>query len=184
MVFATDVGDGVLRNLEENVVANGVAAKVRVRRLDWLATWQAPEAWPSKASDSMQWRDDDRKVLQSSGRVLILAADLIYDNTLTDALLDIVVRWLHWLQGPAEAPPHRDVQLIFSLERRISFCIDSLSARAPAVEHFWRRVHSIFTPARAETPRMRMCTETVSSIPQAFRYERCAELELYRLVAA
>ena len=218
-VYLTDVGDAILRNAAANVAVNDVASRATVRRFDWFERW-APEAWAYPAlahgelgasvPSAFEWQPADRDALLAARRVLVLAADCVYDDHLTDALIDRVsdlVGWLaggehapRWPEGGEDAPKEpaggdhvaghvagRAVTVVFSLERRINFCLDSLSARAPAAEHFHRRLHAIGTADAHEGAHdgatgLECHERRAVEIPQAFDYERSRELRLHECV--
>lgn len=85
-VFATDYADTVLANCTDNLALNAAflrgAAPPAVRRLDWFqpAELLAPPA--EAASGPWCWSREDRDAI--SGDVVILAADVVYDEVLTD----------------------------------------------------------------------------------------------------
>ena len=87
---------------------------------------------------------------------------------MTDALVACLHALLHTL-------PHGAVALV-AMEKRINFCLASLSACAPAVEHFAQGLEAAGLEWRRVPP---------SSFAQGFvGYERVKELELWRVTAA
>ena len=160
--YLTDIGDGVLHNTRENARQNGLAGSAHVRRLDWLAPW-APDAWAAAPADAYDWREADAGELRRCR--LILAADCVYDDVATSALVVRLADLLRWLPADAAA--------LVAIERRTNFCIDSMSARAPALDHFLSELE-----ARGQLECARM---DCAAFPQAFAYERVKELELFRV---
>lgn len=85
-VFATDYADAVLANCTDNLALNAAflrgAAPPTVRRLDWLqpAELLAPPA--EATAGPWRWSREDCDAI--SGDVVILAADVVYDEVLTD----------------------------------------------------------------------------------------------------
>ncbi|KAJ7372762.1 Methyltransferase-like protein 22 [Desmophyllum pertusum] len=88
-VFCTDVGDSILRNCQRNVATNSHLFKcgsdsVTVHEFDWLKpglpTGNAPFCWTK----------EDQEALKDVS--VVLAADVIYDDSLTDAFLETVLR--------------------------------------------------------------------------------------------
>ena len=87
---------------------------------------------------------------------------------MTDALVACLHALLHTL-------PHGAVALV-AMEKRINFCLASLTACAPAVEHFAQGLEAAGLEWRRVPP---------SSFAQGFvGYERVKELELGRVTAA
>ena len=87
---------------------------------------------------------------------------------MTDALVACLHALLHTL-------PHGAVALV-AMEKRINFCLASLTACAPAVEHFAQGLEAAGLEWRRGPP---------SSFAQGFvGYERVKELELWRVTAA
>ena len=87
---------------------------------------------------------------------------------MTDALVACLHALLHTL-------PHGAVALV-AMEKRINFCLASLTACAPAVEHFAQGLETAGLEWRRVPP---------SSFAQGFvGYERVKELELWRVTAA
>lgn len=84
-VYATDYADDILANCTETLALNtrylaGATAPV-VRRLDWLA--KDPFA-ATEQSGPYGWKEEDRTALL--GDVVIIAADVVYDEKLTDGV--------------------------------------------------------------------------------------------------
>ena len=96
-----------------------------------------------------------------------LAADCVYDDGATTAMVRLLARMLPAL-GPSAVG-------IVSLERRINFCLDGMRPRAPAAEHFHARLE------RSGLTATEIC---VSTVPTCFDYERVPTLELWRITAA
>lgn len=87
---------------------------------------------------------------------------------MTDALVACLHALLHTL-------PHGAVALV-AMEKRINFCLASLAACAPAVEHFAQGLEAAGLEWRRVPP---------SSFAQGFvGYERVKELELWLVTAA
>ena len=160
--YLTDIGDGVLHNCRENASQNGLAGSAHVRRLDWLVPWE-PDAWAAAPADEFDWRAADVAALRQCR--LVLAADCVYDDAATSALVARLADLLRWL-------PAGGVALV-AIERRTNFCLDSMSARAPALDHFLSELE-----ARGQLDCARA---DCAAFPQAFDYERVRELDLFRV---
>ena len=162
-VFCTDAHTASLRNSANNADANGVGGLVRVRRLDWSAV----DVWPSPSEGEFGWSSSDLQALRDA--TVLLAADCVYDDGMTSALVALMSRVLPAL-GPSAVA-------FVSLERRVNFCLEGMCARAPAAEHFHREL---------EAQRGLLVGSLVApdGVPQRFEYERAPTLELWRVRAA
>lgn len=220
-VFLTDsalAGGKVLQQLATNLEANAdrLGCPVAVRELDW----QLPPAWllSSESSPATQlasvvattsaacaaqtglkdqqqqfsWRVEDVQQLQCLD--VILAADCVYSDELTDALMKTAVL----LMRQGHAASGRSPVLLVALEKRICFTLDDLDVRAPAYDH-WRK---LFTPAETATDKAEAVAAAepmaagrpappfllvgrrldTAILPQRVaEYERTKELELWEL---
>lgn len=187
VTFATDgASDHILSNTMANVQLNSAIADVCVRRLDWGAARLA-EQWPQpldfSVDDTQRQREVDatRFTFQSSDASLlrrcewILAADCVYDDAATDALLETVERLL--CGSPRLVA--QGCAAYFALERRVCFCVDGMRARAPAAEHF---VASLQARQARGTWQVERIPE--ESVPQRCEYERGNALELWRVTSS
>ena len=182
LVYATDVGDGVLHNLSANVDANGLH-DVRVRAFDWCLPW-VPGDWREDAAvaSSYNWRASDRAALSHPQRVMILAADVVYDDDLTAAFIVRLADVFRWMQSreEGEGSAAREVTAVVAIERRLNFVLDSLSTRAPAAEHFEALLATALKAGGAMAA-LRLDEPPLGALPQAMAYERCPQLALYEL---
>jgi predicted nicotinamide N-methyase len=140
-VFATDtnVSAPVLELAAANAAAAGLADAVSVRRLDWAAppAWLAAGGEPSgePSGDEFGWTAADLRELSTCA--LVVAADCIYDDCLTEAFMRVAAALLRRL-ARARAPRPR---LVVALERRVVFALADLAVRAPAYD-YWRTLFS------------------------------------------
>ena len=109
------------------------------------------------------FRDDERDELLG-GCTLILAADCVYSNDMTEALVSCLHALLRTLPGAVA---------LVSMELRINFTLSSMAPRAPAVDYFADGL-DVAGLAFSKVP--------TRSFPQRFTgYERVKELELWRV---
>lgn len=155
----TDVLANCQRNAERNQPAALGSSSVRVLQLDWLAPpgWLLPGAAEGAggggpggtlpvepdAGGGFAWQAGDRRDLQRLD--LLLAADCIYDDTLTEAFMRTAVLLMRHVQQHGGHSP----RLLVGLERRVVFTLTDMAARAPAYDH-WR---SLFEAVEREPPR-------------------------------
>ncbi|KAL4859497.1 Methyltransferase-like protein 22 [Chlorella vulgaris] len=168
LVFLTDVGAEVLANTHQNAAINqqGIAATVHVRQLDWLdpPDWliqepgdrcqvlnledscgraaQPPASPGGSGASWCNWTEADLAVLRRLD--VLLAADCVYDDRLTDAFMQTAVLLMRYAQHASGRPP----RLLVALERRIVFTLTEMEARAPAYE-YWRSLFKEVQPPQA-----------------------------------
>jgi predicted nicotinamide N-methyase len=158
-VFCTDAHRPSLENAQRNANANNVHSALRVRQLDWSAV----DIWPQQSDDRFGWGTADLHALKRA--TVLLAADCVYDDSGTTALVPMLARLLPALDASAVC--------FISLERRINFCLAGLRPRAPAAEHFHRVLRQQKSLAATQLP--------TATVPQSFEYERASTLELWRV---
>lgn len=129
-VFLTDHGDEILNNCAKNAELNdGVLnykAKVHVRELNWMNNW--PPNLCTEVSESQarySWTSSEVEEAESSS--LLLAADVIYSDDLTDALFCTLQRLMS--RGSEKV-------LYLALEKRYNFSLDDLNVVANGYSHF------------------------------------------------
>ncbi|KAK9843724.1 hypothetical protein WJX81_003761 [Elliptochloris bilobata] len=104
-VFLTDLGTAVLDNCQWNVDAN-------------------QHLFPAETAD----------LGELSEVSIVLAADVVYDDALTDAFLDCAAQLLR--PKPGRAAP----VLLLAIERRVCFTLEDLAPAAPAYNHLLARL--------------------------------------------
>ncbi|KAL8043170.1 hypothetical protein ABFX02_09G100900 [Erythranthe guttata] len=126
-VFITDRGDDILVNCAENINLNrGIfhdKASIFVRELDWNHQW--PPQIVANFPHSHGWSLTEVEEVQRAS--LILAADVIYSDELTDALFRVLEVIMS--TGPEKV-------LYLALEKRYNFSIDDLDVVANGYSHF------------------------------------------------
>lgn len=167
-VFCTDSGREVLKNCQRNAREN--MCPVWVRELDFTRpeTWIQESCWCER-EDCVLWHARDKEQLDSRPLVL-LAADVLYDDDLTDAL----AHCLHSLLGRTfgDEPP----VLYLTLEKRINFTVEHMAAHAPAYE---RAIAKIFRDPRFVSERI-----PTESLGRHMQYSRTPQMELWRIRSA
>ncbi|OUZ99932.1 Nicotinamide N-methyltransferase-like [Macleaya cordata] len=130
-VFLTDHGEEVLKNCAANVHLNSQIFKehqtsVYVRELDWLKSWPptvGQDYFPS--NERHTWNPPE--VEEAEGASLLLAADVIYSDDLTDALFDKLQRLMS--RGSRKV-------LYLALEKRYNFSLNDLDVVANGYSRF------------------------------------------------
>lgn len=127
-VFITDHGVEVLDNCAKNVHVNSrifrSECSVKVRELDWLKPWP-PLALEVKTRYS--WTPPD--VQEINRATVLLAADVIYSDELTDAFFGVLEKLMS--QGSTKV-------LYLALEKRYNFSLNDLDIVANGYSHFLR----------------------------------------------
>ncbi|EPS68176.1 hypothetical protein M569_06593, partial [Genlisea aurea] len=128
-VFLTDHGDEVLGNCAKNVHLNhGIfhsRASLYVRELDWTRPWPPETAVNTQSPQRYTWNTGDIEKLQKAS--LLLAADVIYCDDLTDAFFSV-------LESIMSTSPEKVLYL--ALEKRYNFSMDDLDVVANGYSNF------------------------------------------------
>ncbi|XP_077629304.1 methyltransferase-like protein 22 isoform X4 [Crocuta crocuta] len=169
-IIRIDVGADLLAMCQRNIALNGhlTAAGggvIKVKELDWLQDdlCTDPEV-------PFSWSQEDISDLYSHTTIL-LAAEVFYDDDLTDALFTTLSRLAHKLKNACTA--------ILSVEKRLNFTLRHLDVTCEAYEHFRSWLQRL--EKRADS-RLRFAVEPVeASFPQLLAYERTRQLELWRI---
>ncbi|GJS98922.1 methyltransferase-like protein 22 isoform X2 [Tanacetum coccineum] len=127
-VFLTDHGVEILENCASNVHLNSALipskASVYVRELDWKAPWPPQQSnYPS--GHSYVWNLSELEELERAS--LLVAADVIYSDDLTDALFTTLERLMS--RGLNKV-------LYLALEKRYNFSVDDLDVVANGYSRF------------------------------------------------
>ncbi|ESR40246.1 putative methyltransferase family protein [Citrus sinensis] len=130
-VFLTDHGNYILDNCAKNVQLNsGVFShqgSVHVRDLNWMNPW--PPIFSlgnsSASQERYSWNSSELKEVQRAS--VLLAADVIYSDDLTDALFHTLKRLM---------PLGSKKVLYLALEKRYNFSLNDLDVVANGYSHF------------------------------------------------
>lgn len=162
-VICTDVGSDISSLCRRNVDRNRHLCRSRtreavlVRELDWR------NGFPPSSSS---WSEDDLKVLDDCD--VVLAADVIYDDHVTDSFFALLSRLL-----VGGGPKTRTLYL--SLERRLNFTLSELDVSCPAYDHFLRRTEKLEQDSGVEVKKLSV------NFRQSFAYARSKYLELWQM---
>uniref|UniRef100_A0A8C0QLF9 Methyltransferase-like protein 22 n=1 Tax=Canis lupus familiaris TaxID=9615 RepID=A0A8C0QLF9_CANLF len=164
-VYCTDVGTDLLAMCQRNIALNGhltaaAGSVVKVKELDWLQDdlCTDPEV-------PFSWSQEDVSDLYSHTTIL-LAAEVFYDDDLTDALFKTLSRLAHKLKNACTA--------ILSVEKRLNFTLRHLDVTCEAYDHFRSWLQRL---ERLADGQLRFVVEPVeASFPQRLVYERIQQL--------
>ncbi|XP_010838754.1 PREDICTED: methyltransferase-like protein 22 isoform X2 [Bison bison bison] len=169
-VYCTDVGADLLAMCQRNIALNSHllasgGGVIKVKELDWLRDdlCTDPEV-------PFSWSEEDISHLYGHTTIL-LAAEVFYDDDLTDAVFKTLSRLAHKLKNACTA--------ILSVEKRLNFTLRHLDVTCEAYDHFrgWLRRREGLAGGR-----LRFAVEPVdASFPQLLVYERIQQLELWKI---
>lgn len=171
-VYCTDVGADLLAMCQRNITLNSHLAAagggvVKVRELDWLKDnlCTDPEV-------PFSWSEEDISDLYDHTTVLF-AAEVFYDDDLTDALFRTLCRLARRLKNACTA--------LLSVEKRFNFTLRHLDVTCEAYDHFRSSLHAL---EKLSDSKLRFVVEPVeASFPQLLIYERIRQLELWKIIA-
>ncbi|KAH7283226.1 hypothetical protein KP509_35G066600 [Ceratopteris richardii] len=190
VVFLTDLDTEVLDNCLRNVILNSRKSKkidssIRIRQLDWKQPWppidETPDVENSIENKSFPYSWCKSDLIELERLNIILAADVIYSNDLTDSCFSLLRKLM---------PPGSRTLLWLALEKRFNFSISDLDVVAHGYDHFRSFVEDR-TPGSALRPTLQ--THNVQKlfagrklspyqIPQYLTgYERTKDLELWEI---
>ncbi|XP_019196976.1 PREDICTED: methyltransferase-like protein 22 isoform X2 [Ipomoea nil] len=125
----TDRGEEILDNCAKNVHINAgifhLNAQIHVRELDWKDSWPPQVAEDLESKKSYTWTQKEIEELKNAS--LLLAADVIYSDDLTDAFFSTLERLMS--ENPEKV-------LYLALEKRYNFTLDDLDVVANGYSHF------------------------------------------------
>ncbi|KAM4697788.1 methyltransferase-like protein 22 [Rhinophrynus dorsalis] len=171
-VYCTDVGDDLLEMCERNVTLNRcltdpTGGEVKVKELDWLKNELCTDT-----ESPYSWTEEEIADLYDHTSV-ILAADVFYDDDLTDALFKTLYRISHASRNPCT--------IYLSIEKRLNFTIRHMDITCDAYNHF-RLCLNNFKHIR--DGKLKWTAEIIMpTFPQFFSYERIDKLELWKISA-
>ncbi|XP_008297815.1 methyltransferase-like protein 22 [Stegastes partitus] len=171
-VYCTDVGEDLLGMCKRNVALNKhkmepAGGEVRVRHLDWLQHDLCTDA-----DMEFSWTEDEVADLHNNTS-FIIAADVCYDDDLTDGLF----RTLYQLCSNFLHP----CTIFFSIEKRMNFTLRHMDVSCEAYHHFRCCLSQLKDLADGR------CHFKVEQLPSNFAqfllYERIEHLELWKVTA-
>ncbi|KAM5329168.1 methyltransferase-like protein 22 isoform 2-T4 [Glossophaga mutica] len=169
-VYCTDVGADLLAMCQRNIALNSHLTAsggnvVKVRELDWLK-----DSLCTDPEVPFSWSEEDISDLYNH-TTIVLAAEVFYDDDLTDALFKTLFRLAHKLKNACTA--------ILSVEKRLNFTLSHLDVTCEAYDHFHSSLHRL---EKHRDGQLRFTVEPVEpSFPQYLVYERIRQLELWKI---
>ncbi|XP_078451060.1 methyltransferase-like protein 22 isoform X3 [Lampetra planeri] len=141
--------------------------EVKVRTLDWLKN-----DFCTDSECRFSWTEEEVAHLHDNATVL-LAADVCYDDELTDGLFRTVFRIMNNLRSTSS--------LYIAIEKRYNFTLRALAVTCDAYDHFRTCLAGL---AGMEGERRVFTVESVSTdFAQSILYDRVEQLELWKVTA-
>ncbi|XP_058013278.1 methyltransferase-like protein 22 isoform X2 [Ahaetulla prasina] len=171
-IIKIDVGEDLLSMCERNVALNKhitepTGSEIRVKKLDWQQ-----DDFCTDPEDCFSWSEKEIAELHDLTTV-ILAADVFYDDDLTDAFFKTLSRITSNLRNSCT--------VYFSMEKRFNFTLRQMDVVCEAYNHFRSTLEELLKTSNSE---MRYHLQPVElSFPQHIVYERIPQLELWKLRA-
>ncbi|KAK3806597.1 MAG: hypothetical protein JOS17DRAFT_582256 [Linnemannia elongata] len=173
-VYCTDYDNDILQNCMANIDLNCAAdKKVLTRRLNWLMDDPLePMENDDHTPDPFSWSSQERQDWKDNG-AFILAADVVYDDSLTDALVDCLEKLLSE-PLPISHPRHYIGRVAYmTMEKRYNFSLDELAVVAQAYEYFKVRIGRSSLIEAEEID--------ASTLARHCDYDRTKDLVLFRI---
>ncbi|KAK3818082.1 MAG: hypothetical protein J3R72DRAFT_502905 [Linnemannia gamsii] len=138
-IYCTDYDSDILENCRVNIDLNCASNEtIKTRRLNWLMD-NPLDVIEDHHPDPFAWRFQERQDWKDNG-AFILAADVVYDDSLTDALVDCLEKLLSE-PLPVSHPRHYIGRVAYmTMEKRYNFSLDELAVVAQAYEYFKIRI--------------------------------------------
>ncbi|XP_074014604.1 methyltransferase-like protein 22 [Numenius arquata] len=171
-VYCTDVGEDILAMCEQNVALNKHLmepgrGEVKVKELDWLK-----DEFCTDPEAPYSWSEEEIADLHDHCTV-IMAADVFYDDDLTDAFFRMLYRITHNLRNSCT--------VYLALEKRLNFTLRHMDVTCEAYSHFRNTLNDL---ENLQDRKMKYIVEPIKlDFCQFLVYERIEQLELWKIIA-
>ncbi|XP_051488179.1 methyltransferase-like protein 22 [Apus apus] len=171
-VYCTDVGEDLLSMCEQNVALNKHLkepgrGEIKVKELDWLK-----DEFCTDPKAPYSWSEEEIADLHDHCTV-IMAADVFYDDDLTDALFRTLYRITHNLR--------HSCTVYLALEKRLNFTLRHMDVTCEAYSHFRENLNDL---ENLQDRKMKYTVEPIKlDFCQFLVYERIEQLELWKIIA-
>ncbi|NXP06931.1 MET22 protein, partial [Thinocorus orbignyianus] len=164
-VYCTDIGEDLLAMCERNVALNKHLmepgrGEVKVKELDWLK-----DEFCTDPGAPYSWSEEEIADLHDHCTV-IMAADVFYDDDLTDALFRMLYRITHNLRNSCT--------VYLALEKRLNFTLRHMDVTCEAYNHFRNTLNDL---ENLQDRKMKYTAEPIKlDFCQFLVYERIEQL--------
>ncbi|NWZ45662.1 MET22 protein, partial [Brachypodius atriceps] len=164
-VYCTDVGEDLLAMCEQNVALNkhlmeSGGGEIKVKELDWLK-----DEFCTDPEAPYSWSEEEIADLLDHCSV-IMAADVFYDDDLTDALFRTLYRITHNLRNSCT--------VYLALEKRLNFTLRHMDVTCEAYSHFRNTLNDL---ENLQDGKMKYTVEPIKlDFCQFLVYERIEQL--------
>lgn len=172
-VICTDTGEKLLqlcnKNVHHNVESLGsdlIPATILVRSLNWL------QPHPPRDNCNYKWSDQDLTTLSHTD--VVIAADVIYDDDITDAFFSCLTHLYTMIFN-------KQPLLYIALEKRINFTLEHLAPVSPPHQRFIQQLARDHQSDSGHRIRFTANQIPVHNITQCFHYNRNDQMELWQL---
>lgn len=171
-VYCTDVGEDLLAMCEQNVALNKHLmelgrGEIKVKELDWLK-----DEFCTDPEAPYSWSEGEIADLHDHCTV-IMAADVFYDDDLTDALFRTLYRITQNLRNSCT--------VYLALEKRLNFTLRHMDVTCEAYSHFRNTLNDL---ENLQDGKMKYTVEPIKlDFCQFLVYERIEQLELWKIIA-
>nr|XP_019958495.1 PREDICTED: methyltransferase-like protein 22 [Paralichthys olivaceus]XP_019958496.1 PREDICTED: methyltransferase-like protein 22 [Paralichthys olivaceus] len=171
-VYCTDVGEDLLSMCKRNVTLNShmtepAGGEVKVRQLDWHQ-----HSLCTDADEEFSWTEEEVADMYDHTS-FIVAADVCYDDDLTDGLFRTLYRLCSSFTHTCT--------IFISIEKRMNFTLQHMDVSCDAYNYFRHCLSQLH-----ELMDGRCCfkvEQLPSNFAQFFLYERIEQLELWKVTA-
>lgn len=112
---------------------------------------------------------------------LLLAADVIYDDSITDGIIKTLQSLITQQHNLKAMKTRRLLTCLFSIEKRINFTIHNLNACAPAFDYFIDRLEELDKKLQQFNVKLSISYITLDEKNQWFCYERCKDVVIVKI---
>ncbi|NXB91517.1 MET22 protein, partial [Vidua chalybeata] len=166
-VYCTDVGEDLLTMCEQNVALNKHLMEQRsfLHHLRILSCTPKPYSFLQISEASYSWSEEEIADLLDHCSV-IMAADVFYDDDLTDALFRTLYRITHNLRNSCT--------VYLALEKRLNFTLRHMDITCEAYSHFRNTINDL---ENLQDGKMKYTVEPIKlDFCQFLVYERIEQL--------
>ena len=168
LIYATDLPE-IVPLTKRNIERNGALKSVSVIPFDLIA-------------------NDIPQCISECYLELILAADIIYDNSLTKGIVctiyALILKQLNYHHIHSDKKSKKLLTCYFSVEKRYNFTIDSMEIAAPAYDYFIKCLDDLSAKTETVDRRLKVSYTLIdTNFEQRFCYERCKDVVIIRIDA-